>query len=111
MQTALNTGLTEMAENLEKALARVPPEMPRVSDIILDRLKAAGAKGSKAAPIQAYIERTYGTKIYDKTVGMSLYRLSREEPPKVRREGHTWFIVPETVNPGVAAPGLKSMFE
>lgn len=77
--------------------------MPRMSDIVLDRLKAAGAKGSKAAPIQQYIENVYATKIHDKTVGMTLYRLARAG--LVRRDGHTWFIVPETVNPGVAAPG------
>lgn len=79
-------------------------EMPRVSDIVLDRLKVAGKTGSKAAPIQAYIESTYSTKIHDKTVGMTLYRLQKER--RVRRRGHTWFIAPETMNPGVAAPGL-----
>jgi hypothetical protein len=80
-------------------------EMPRISDIVLDRLKEAAERGTKAAPIQAYIENTYGKKIHDKTVGMTLYRLQREG--RVRRQGHTWFIVPETMNPGVAAPGSE----
>jgi len=82
-------------------------EMPRVSDIVLDRLKTAGAKGSKAAPIQDYIETTYGTKIHDKTVGMTLYRLQKDG--RVRRRGHTWFIVRETVNPGAVTPGLENL--
>lgn len=78
-------------------------EMPRVSDLVLDRLKVAGKVGSKAAPIQRYIETTYNTKIHDKTVGMTLYRLQQQK--LVRRRGHTWFIAQEAMNPGVAAPG------
>lgn len=83
--------------------------MPRIGDIVLDRLKAAGSDGSKAAPIQQYIETTYATKVHEKTVGMTLYRLSKEG--KVRRDGHTWFFVPagETKNPGVVAPGSEVM--
>jgi hypothetical protein len=78
--------------------------MPRVSDIVLDRLKKAAEKGSKASPMQTYIESTYGKKIHDKTVGMTLYRLQKEG--LVRRDGHTWFITEKGMNPGVAAPGL-----
>jgi hypothetical protein len=77
--------------------------MPRVSDIVLDRLKKAGAKGSKASPIQSYIESTYGKKIHDKTVGMTLYRLAKDE--MVRRDGHTWFITEKGMNPGAVTPG------
>jgi hypothetical protein len=83
---------------------------PRISDIVLDRLREAGASGSKAAPIQEYIEQTYATKIHEKTVGMTLYRLSKDG--LVRRDGHTWFFVPpsaETKNPGVGAPGLEEV--
>ena len=104
----LDERMGETLAELDRVIsAAPPPAMPRVSDIILDRLKSAGAKGSKAAPIQDYIERTYGTKIHDKTVGMTLYRLSREDPPKVRREGHTWFIADEAMNPGAATPGSE----
>lgn len=84
-------------------------EMPRVSDIVLDRLKEAGDAGSKAAPIQAYIESTYSKKIHDKTVGMTLYRLQQEG--RVRRQGHTWFIVPETVNPAGGTAGLDDLLK
>jgi hypothetical protein len=81
-------------------------EMPRIGDVVLDRLRAAGKEGSKAAPIQTYIESTYGKKIHDKTVGMTLYRLQREG--RVHRRAHTWFIAPEAVNPGAVTPGPET---
>lgn len=102
----------EIKDPTEVALAAIqealnlsePPEMPRISDVVLDRLKAAGSKGTKAAPIQSYIENTYGKKIHDKTVGMTLYRLAKDE--LVRRDGHTWFITEKGMNPGATTPGL-----
>jgi hypothetical protein len=78
-------------------------EMPRVSDIILARLAAAGDKGDKAANIRKFIADEYSTEIHEKTVGMTLYRLLKRR--EVHRQGHTWFIVQETVNPGAVTPG------
>jgi hypothetical protein len=75
-------------------------------DVILERLRVAGAEGSKAAPIREFYERTFGKGIHEKTVGMTLYRLQNDG--LVRHEGHTWFLAPpkaETGNPGVVAPG------
>lgn len=98
-----------------KALAAIqdalnaPAEMPRISDVVLDRLKAAGSQGSKASPIQRYIESTYGKKIHDKTVGMTLYRLQKDG--LVRRDGHTWFITEKVMNPGAVTPGLSKLFD
>jgi hypothetical protein len=63
--------------------------MPRIADIIHDRLEKAGAEGSKAAEIRKYILDTYDADIHDKTVSMTLNRLQKEGA--VRREGHTWF--------------------
>lgn len=77
-----------------------------VRDMILESLKSAGEAGQKAAEIQAKIEARRGAKLHPKTTGMTLYRLSQEGA--VRREGRTWFYVPqsaETKNPGVGAPG------
>jgi hypothetical protein len=88
---------------IQEALNLANPVMPRISDVVLDRLKAAGNKGTKAAPIQSYIENTYGKKIHDKTVGMTLYRLAKDE--LVRRDGHTWFITEKGMNPGAITPG------
>jgi hypothetical protein len=101
-RTALTTSGEKVAKVLNEAIEQ---RMPRVRDIVLDRLKAAGADGSKAAAIQAYIESTYSKKIHPKTVGMTLFRLAQEK--RVRRQGHTWFIGPESMNPGVAAPGSE----
>lgn len=75
-------------------------------EVILDRIEAAGAAGSKAAAIREFYERTFGKTIHQKTVGMTLYRLQNDG--LVRHEGHFWFLAPpksETGNPGVSAPG------
>ncbi len=69
-------------------------DMPKLRDIVLDCLRLAGERGSKAAPIQEYVETTYATKIHQKTIGLTLYRLLRQG--LVRRNGHTWFFVSQT---------------
>ena len=88
---------------------QLQPQMPKVWKVVRDRLKDAGDAGIKAGQIKDYIERTYGRQLHEKTVGMTLYRLSQQTPPLARRVGHTWFFVPpseaETRNPGVGAPG------
>jgi len=99
---------------VDVSLPPAKPSMPSVISIIIDCLRAAGASGTKAAAIREYIQNTYGQDIHEKTVGMTLYRLSQKG--RVRREGHTWFYVPtiaesvvfETKNPGVGTPGSTS---
>jgi hypothetical protein len=84
------------------------PEAPKIRNLTIDRLKAAGDAGTKAAVIREFIEKTYNFQIHEKTVGMTLYRLSLDK--RARREGHTWFFVPPpaaTENPGVSAPGSE----
>ncbi len=60
--------------------------------------------------MREFIEKTYGETLHEKTVGMTLYRLSQDN--LVHRDGHTWFFGPpppaETENPGVAAPGSNN---
>jgi hypothetical protein len=80
---------------------------PRVRDAVLDQLKQAGVVGRKASSIREYFERTYSRNLHSKTVGMTLYRLLKEG--LVRREGRTWFIVDETMNPGAGTPGLEDL--
>jgi hypothetical protein len=80
-------------------------ERPRIRDRILDHLKSVG-RGLKAAEIREYLLAGHGIKTHEKTVGMTLYRLSQEG--LVRRDGRTWFFVPpeaETKSPGGSAPG------
>jgi hypothetical protein len=82
--------------------------MPRIRDIVLERLKAAEKNGTRAAPIREYIRTTYGKDIHEKTVGMTLYRLANEK--LAHRIGITWFYgpaVPESQNPGAGAPGSQ----
>ena len=80
------------------------PEQQPIHHMVLDRLKEAGTSGSKAAPIRAYIEGVLGREIHEKTVGMTLYRLLKRGA--VRREGHTWFFVPEAKDSGAVTPEL-----
>src|SRR5262249_42928003 len=101
---------SEQQKPVEPALPTAAPAMPRIEDLILERLKQAGDVGSKAAPIRAFIEKTIGREIHDKTVGMTLYRMSNKG--LVRRGGHTWFFVPqpaEKESPGELPPGLKEL--
>jgi hypothetical protein len=85
--------------------SKLSPNAP-VREIVLDRLKTAGSIGAKAVEIRAYAEKLRGIPLHEKTVGMTLYRLSNEG--LVRRDGHTWFFVPQdadTKNPGGETPG------
>ncbi|UGA43110.1 hypothetical protein HU230_0033330 [Bradyrhizobium quebecense] len=82
---------------------------PSVRDLILHYLRIAGAAGEKAAVLRRRIETFLNRQIHYKTVGMSLYRLSKETPPLVRRQGQTWFLSEagmEAKNPSAGTPGL-----
>jgi hypothetical protein len=105
VQTSGTEGRNSEAEALSLGIS----EAPTVRDGVLKRLQAAGSKGAKAIELRAFFEETYGIKIHEKTVGMTLYRLSRDH--LVRREGRTWFIAPpkaEAMNPGAATPGFSA---
>ncbi|CAN5196223.1 hypothetical protein BH10PSE11_BH10PSE11_36170 [soil metagenome] len=78
-----------------------------VREFTLDSLKFAGTGGAKAADIRSAYEASRNVKLHDKTIGMTLYRLSKDN--LVRRDGRTWFFIPPeeggSKNPGVGAPG------
>jgi hypothetical protein len=84
---------------------------PKVREVALDRLQASGDRGQKAADIRKFVEQAYPVKLHEKTVGMTLYRLSKEN--LVHRKGQVWFYGPqaeqtlsvEPEDPGAAAPG------
>jgi hypothetical protein len=82
------------------------PPMPTIREIALMRLREVGPAGLRAKTIREYIQTTYGVECHEKTVGMTLYRLSNER--LVRRNGHVWFIndAQESKTPGVSAPGV-----
>lgn len=96
-----------------------PPEFPKetnapaldpdasVRELVLEMLNRVGPIGARAADIQAHIEQLKRTNLHDKTIGMTLYRLSLAG--KVRRDGRIWFsVLPDTTtqNPGDGTPGL-----
>ncbi len=58
-----------------------------IRELVLDRLKIAGSGGSDAATIRSALPQG----LHEKTVGMTLYRLSKSG--MARREGRTWFYV------------------
>lgn len=81
-----------------------------VRELVLDLLRSAGVKGAKAAALREKVEALRGEPLHEKTVGMTLFRLSKDG--LVRREGHIWFFVDqpsaETKNPGGSTPGSIS---
>ena len=83
-----------------------------ISILIIERLKDVGFHGSKALPLRNYLKETYNIDTHYKTVGMTLYRLSQENPPKVHRIGHKWFFGPpiaETKNPDASTSGQTKL--
>ncbi len=88
----ITTSLDESIPAKESLITSKKPNLPKMRDIALDRLREAGQAGQKAPAIQKYIESTYSVKIHDKTVGMTLYRLSKEN--LVHRSGQIWFYGP-----------------
>lgn len=79
--------LNEAAGNLFEAHSQ-----PSIRECVLAYLKAAGDAGAKTADIRREIEKQVGHKLHEKTIGMTLYRLSLKGQSK--REGLTWFYVP-----------------
>jgi hypothetical protein len=83
-----------------------PSRKASIRDLALGYLQLH-EEGLKAEQIRQWLFSVYGIRTHDKTVGMTLYRLSKEG--LVHREGHTWFPgsgSPETENPGGETPGL-----
>jgi hypothetical protein len=89
----------------------IRPELPlpeptsdkSIRDLTLAELQSASANGTTATAIRQRIEQTRGTELHFKTVGMTLYRLSKDG--LARREGRNWFFVPETKNPAGETAG------
>lgn len=88
---------------ITKAIRESEADGGSIRDMVLQYLRSTGTSGIKAAEARAHVEGLLGRKLHPKTVGMTLYRLA--EKGLARRDGHTWFAVPETANPGGDAPG------
>ena len=97
----------EMGPVPEPKPTTMAPAMPKLSEVVLERLRAVGEKGMKAVEIRNFILATYHSQIHEKSVGMTLYRL--QVAGEVRRDGHIWFLAsPEAKNPGAVTPGPKN---
>ena len=76
--------------------------------LVLKYLSEAGARGLKAAELRSMVEESQKTNLHGKTIGMTLYRLSRAD--LVRRDNRTWYSVPpavETEGADTSPPGSK----
>lgn len=60
-----------------------------IREAVLEQLRKAGEVGAKAGDIRRVIEDKLGRKLHDKTIGMTLYRLSQRGFS--RRDGWTWY--------------------
>jgi hypothetical protein len=99
---------TEVVVPMVASTALPAGEEPSIRELILLYLKQAGSAGIKAALLRRKVETFLNRQIHYKTIGMSLYRLSKETPPMVRREGQMWSLAypwAEAKNPGAATPG------
>jgi hypothetical protein len=95
LESALKANVSPTTASFESVgLPSPPPSRKPFKDRALELLRDAYPAPLKAAQIQARIEKEHGSKYHDKTAGMSLYRLSKDN--SVRREGKDlWFFVPE----------------
>jgi hypothetical protein len=87
------------------------PVSATIRDLVLRHLSDAKDKGTKAAEIRRLVEAQRQETLHEKTIGMTLYRLSRDG--LARRDGRTWFFVPpkaEAKNPGDGTPGSNDVF-
>ena len=66
-----------------------PEVSANIKEMVVERLKAAGAAGSHTALIREHIEKSGKGSMHGKTVGMTLYRLGKEGI--ARRDGRIWF--------------------
>ena len=102
-------------DTLESAVAKVlsatDQKQPKVRDAVLDRLRIMAPEGQKAAALRLHLDISHSMRLHEKTVGMTLYRLSQEG--LVHRKGQTWFYGPQAgqslpasaENPGDDTPG------
>lgn len=75
---------------------------PKIGDAILEYLRMVGKNGARVSELKHHLSSTYGLETHEKTPGMTLYRLSQQEPPLVRREGRVWYAASELPAHGAA---------
>ncbi|RWC72749.1 MAG: hypothetical protein EOS30_15275 [Mesorhizobium sp.] len=72
-------------------------ETPRIKDVVIERLRQSGEEGARLSEIKEFVT-AQGIPMHEKTVGMTLYRLSKDG--LTRRAGRTWYYVPPAEQEG-----------
>jgi hypothetical protein len=80
----------EAASDDPNVLAEVAS--PKISDAIIELLESKWPEGVKVADVKSFLKATYNIDTHEKTPGMTLYRLSQQVPPLVKREKRVWFL-------------------
>lgn len=70
------------------------PEPPSVKEFVLREAEAAHPNPVRASALRKLYQDKFGPELHEKTIGMTLYRLSRKQA--LRRRGIDWYFVPET---------------
>lgn len=83
------------------AIAASERPKPSVRERVVAIAKTAYPDPVRASAIRQQLEEI-GLRLHDKTIGMTLYRLSREG--SLRRTGWNWFFVPEDQRHAAANP-------
>lgn len=81
------------------------PRNRTVRDIVLEAAERAYPNPIRATSVRQHLE-AQGILVHGKTVGMTLYRLSQEHPPLVRRAGKAdWYFIPVAERQAAVTPG------
>jgi len=84
------------SSNLDSGEPLQPPKLEKsksVKEFVFEEAKQAYPNPVKASELRKKLEAERNETVHDKTVGMTLYRLSQDRV--LRREKHNWFYVPE----------------
>ncbi|TPJ30937.1 hypothetical protein [Mesorhizobium sp. B2-7-2] len=72
-------------------------EAPKIKDVVIERLRQSGEQGARLSEIKEFVT-AQGIPMHEKTVGMTLYRLSKDG--LTRRAGRTWYYIPPAETEG-----------
>jgi hypothetical protein len=76
---------------MASAVSRANPQPIR--EMVLEFAREASPKPVRASEVRKLVEQKRGAPIHEKTIGMTLYRLSRER--LMRRDGWDWYFCGE----------------
>ncbi len=95
-------GPVTVTATAEAAPTIPPPKARTIKEIVLEAAKEAYPKAIRASGVRNLLGMQ-GFNVHDKTVGMTLYRLSREGA--IKRVGKAdWFFIPENERQNEESP-------